>query len=725
MQDVRAIAARPHPVGSAANAEVRDYLVRRLQALGMNVSVQNTTSVLTFGTARAVHVENIIATRKGIASSKAVLLVAHYDSETKAPGAGDDGYAVAAILETLRALESHPPLKNDLFVLMTDGEEPGLFGARAFVDEYPISDSIGFGMNFEGRGNSGPSMMFETTPNNGWVIRQFNDAVKNKVAFSLMVDLYRLLPNSTDFTFLKERLGSGLNFAHIGGAEFYHGARDDPSHLDQCTLQHHGESMLASVLHFGNINLHTTQQPDVIYFPFLVPRFIVYPVSWNIPLATFVTLLFIVVLIDGTRKGQLRMRRIFIALAVFLARVILAGVVVFVLWMYLGPKNPEFELLYLQRIYHGSWYLGGFIAFALLFGVLYHRALAEKLGVHNLAIGALLLWLAACWGAALYLPDGSYLFEWPLLFALGGVVFSMREPNPLEPALSTTFVVALCAVPGLFLYSQLIDLVYQGMTLLVAGIIAVLVVFLLGAMQHLLAVIATRKRWLEPSILILVMGACIAAGVTSKGSSPKYSRPDSIVYACNKDSGSAEWITFENKTDRWTRQFFGAKKDTTPISWFFPAVSDRFLTSRAPVVSLPDPVVRVLEDTRTDTVRTLKLRIGSTQEVIEQSVVADSDDIVYEARVNGKPFVDIERYVPQIRRYVQRRTKPWLLDYFGQDCELELKIPRRLPLHLRVIQRFPGIPQQAMNGLSPRPDWTIPRPFYPTDLSIVAKKFSF
>jgi len=27
--------------------------------------------------------------------------------------------------------------------------------------------------------------------------------------------------------------------------------------------------------------------------------------------------------------------------------------------------------------------------------------------------------------------------------------------------------------------------------------------------------------------------------------------------------------------------------------------------------------------------------------------------------------------------------------------------------------------------MSPRPEWTIPRPFYPTDMSIVAKTFSF
>jgi hypothetical protein len=285
--------------------------------------------------------------------------------------------------------------------------------------------------------------------------------------------------------------------------------------------------------------------------------------------------------------------------------------------------------------------------------------------------------------------------------------------------------IALCSVPGIYLYTQLIDLVYQGMTLLVAGLLAMLVVFLLGTMQHLLAIISQRKWWIQPSALLIIFTACIVVGLLKKEPSVEFPKPDSIVYACNNDSNSARWMTFDERTDAWTQQFFALGVDSMGMSTFFPAVSAPFLTSNAPTVASPDPVVTVESDRCTDTVRTLKLSITSEKEVIELSMIADSGAVVYDARVNDKPFADIEQYIPQITRFVQRQTRPWTLDYFGQTCELELKIPAKYPFHLRVIQRFSGIPQEAMKGMTPRPDWTIPRPFYPTDVSVVAKTFSF
>src|SRR6478672_3624472 len=40
MADIRAFAARPHPVGSEANHAVRDYLFRRMTALGLSPQVR-------------------------------------------------------------------------------------------------------------------------------------------------------------------------------------------------------------------------------------------------------------------------------------------------------------------------------------------------------------------------------------------------------------------------------------------------------------------------------------------------------------------------------------------------------------------------------------------------------------------------------------------------------------------------------------------------------------
>jgi acetylornithine deacetylase/succinyl-diaminopimelate desuccinylase-like protein len=166
MKHVLAIAKEPHPVGSTEHDRVRDYLVAQLGILGLEPQVQNTTGV---GTryADAGRVQNILARMPGEQSGgPAVLLVAHYDSVEAGPGAADDGAGIAAILETIRALRAGGPLVHDLIVLFSDGEEAWLLGAAAFVREHPWAKDAAMVLNFEARGTTGRSLMFETGPGN-------------------------------------------------------------------------------------------------------------------------------------------------------------------------------------------------------------------------------------------------------------------------------------------------------------------------------------------------------------------------------------------------------------------------------------------------------------------------------------------------------------------------------------------------------------------------------
>ncbi|MBI3463074.1 MAG: M20/M25/M40 family metallo-hydrolase, partial [Planctomycetes bacterium] len=150
---LQVIAAAPHPIGSPEHGQVRDYLLRELTALGVDPNVQQAPAPFVFGVPTAgVVVQNIFAKLNGSSERKAILLAAHYDSRPRAPGAADDGAGVAALLETVRALRSGPPLENDVMVLITDGEEAGLLGARAFVGEAEHIENVALVMNFEARG---------------------------------------------------------------------------------------------------------------------------------------------------------------------------------------------------------------------------------------------------------------------------------------------------------------------------------------------------------------------------------------------------------------------------------------------------------------------------------------------------------------------------------------------------------------------------------------------
>ena len=154
MNHLAVIAQRPHQIGSTEHAVVRDYLVKELKTHGLVTEVQTTTALNPIWRSefRAGTVQNVIARLPGVANSKAVMLVAHYDSVPNSTGASDDGAGVAALLETVRALKSAAHLKNDVIFLFTDGEEPGLLGANAFTSEHLWAKDVGLVMNFEARG---------------------------------------------------------------------------------------------------------------------------------------------------------------------------------------------------------------------------------------------------------------------------------------------------------------------------------------------------------------------------------------------------------------------------------------------------------------------------------------------------------------------------------------------------------------------------------------------
>lgn len=134
LADLRVLAREPHPVGSLAHALVREHILRALGSLPIEVRKQRATVTTHMaGRTRGADVDNVIGRIKGRESTlPAILLAAHYDTVPNGPGASDDSAAVAALLETARLVVSGRPLRRDLYLLFSDGEEMGLLGARAY-----------------------------------------------------------------------------------------------------------------------------------------------------------------------------------------------------------------------------------------------------------------------------------------------------------------------------------------------------------------------------------------------------------------------------------------------------------------------------------------------------------------------------------------------------------------------------------------------------------------
>ncbi|MFF0309343.1 M28 family peptidase [Streptosporangium sp. NPDC004379] len=283
---LKKFAAEPRPIGSPAGDRARDHLAGQLRAAGLEVEIQRSVGARSAaGLATFGRVDNIVGRLRGTNSTGTVLIAAHYDSAAMGPGASDDGAAVAAMLETIRALRGGPGLRNDIVLLMSDGEEDGVLGAEAFVREHALGKAGGVLLNWEARGVSGPSLMFETSANNARLVETFTGAVPAPRGHSAMVELYRLLPNNTDFTPLTKAGFTGMNFAYIERSSLYHTAGDSIANLGRGSLQHHGSTMLALARALGGADLRTlTSDHDVTYFRAL-GTMITYPGQLVWPLA--------------------------------------------------------------------------------------------------------------------------------------------------------------------------------------------------------------------------------------------------------------------------------------------------------------------------------------------------------------------------------------------------------------------------------------------------------
>ncbi|HEX7758285.1 MAG TPA: M20/M25/M40 family metallo-hydrolase, partial [Caulobacteraceae bacterium] len=271
MADIRVIAPVPHPTGSTANAAVRDHLIRRMTELGLSPQVQRAEShtARELGAETYVYgatVENVIGVLPGRDRAlPAVALMAHYDSVPGSPGAADDAAGVASALEIARAIKARGVAERDVMLVITDGEEAGLLGAAAFFGEHPLSKRVGFVVNLEARGGGGRAQMFQTGAENAGGVSLFGRTATRPRSNSLMVFVYRIMPNDTDFTVADARHVPGLNLAFLGRQFDYHSPSSTIAALDKGALQSLGEQVLGPAMAVAFARSLPAPGPDLVY----------------------------------------------------------------------------------------------------------------------------------------------------------------------------------------------------------------------------------------------------------------------------------------------------------------------------------------------------------------------------------------------------------------------------------------------------------------------------
>lgn len=711
------IARQPHPIGSSEHEVVLNYLVKELTALGVDPSVQSTTAVDASwgGTIRAGRVQNIVARLKGTANTRAIMVAGHYDSAPTSFGASDDGAAVAMMLETLRALRTQPPLKNDVIFLFTDGEEAGLLGATAFVKQHEWFKDVGLVLNFEARGSKGPSLMFETSSRNGWLIKEFAKAAPHPISHSFAYEIYRLLPNDTDLTIFKEAGLPGLNFAFIDGYMHYHTLLDNATEMDQRSLQHHGENALALTQHFGNLDLTNREETNAVYFDVLGLTLLHYSGRWVVPLTVLVVVLFGMLLLAGIRRKHLKVSGILLGLAALLVSMFVSGGMVTLIWRVMQKLPGVVTWTLRGDSYRSKVYLLSFVVLTVAFTAVVYLLFRRRTSLENLMAGSMLLWVLLLVPVSLFVPGASYLLTFPLLFSFG--VFAWRLWTKERSQATNKFLLLACvgSVPGIILLSPVIYQSFIGLTLNAIGLVMVLVVLLLGLLLPLLDLVSASQKWVVPgSAIVLSLVLLVATGVTSRFDA-NHPKMNSLFYALNADSGSATWASSDEKTDEWTAQFLSTKVEVGSLPQVFASNSSAsFLQSPAPVAPLMAPEVKVIDDQRSAAdERTLRLQITSPRQAAVVSLYVDSNSEVLVSSINGQEITGAGGL--------------WSLRYYGiptEGIEIGWKLRPIQPLRLRVVDQSYGLPVIPDGSYRPRPGYMLPFPSALNDSTFVSKTFS-
>lgn len=516
VQHVAAISRAPHPINSPEHDRVRDYILTTLRGIGITPQVQKDTSVTQSYDLEGA-VENIAGRLPGSTGEKAVLLVAHYDSVAAGPGASDDGVAVAALLESARAIKLRPQLKRDVIFLFTDGEEEGLLGARAFVADNPWAHDVGVVLNFEARGTTGPSIMFETSGQNGWLIRNFGHAASHPVANSLSYEIYKRMPNDTDFSIFRRAGYSGLNFAFIDGLARYHTPLDSIDAVDLGSLQQHGDYMMELTRQFGNAESDDPRPANAVYFDVLGLVLVRYGQPVAVFLLCFTGALFIVACFLGARKGYLHVGRSLLALVfVVLGVVALAIAAEAASWFT--------SVLQSSRIHHGlrfhaGWYILAFSTIGLAASLALYSAIARRIGSDNLLAGALFGWLALATAVSVYVTGASYLFLWPPLVVLLGWLAVLMKRTLSDNVRSV--LLALSGIPAIVLMVSMIHKIVWAFSAQSTVIVSVLLGLLVALLVGSLRLEQVSKRWLLPLVVLvaglgLLITAIAVSGVDNK-----------------------------------------------------------------------------------------------------------------------------------------------------------------------------------------------------------------
>ncbi len=254
----------------------------------------------------AYRVNDVIARLPGTLE-RAVLLTAHYDSPPGSPGAADNASGVSVAIETLRALSTISTRKNTVLVVLTDGEECGLLGARAFA-QHPLARTVAVTLNMDAGGTSGRSLILRTSHGAGWLLRAFARTAPRPHGNLIVQQLLEgdvLHGVETDMRAMLDLNVPGLDFTTYEEGYPYHTKKDNRERLGPGMIQHEGANVLALAQELIQQDIPSKNtRESVVFYDVLGRVMVLYTPATGRVLVGVVLLLALIALGRGARGAR-------------------------------------------------------------------------------------------------------------------------------------------------------------------------------------------------------------------------------------------------------------------------------------------------------------------------------------------------------------------------------------------------------------------------------------
>ncbi len=632
------IAQQPRRMYQPYYNQARDYVIDELKKLGIESELQKTTSLEPRLPIFYSSVENIIARIEGTShKDDAILLVAHLDSEPfVSPGAGDNGGGVASFLELARAVKSSERLQNDLTLLFSVPEEPGMQGVTAFITEHPLAKKTKIVFNCDGMG-TGHYLMQNTSVENSWLIGELAKACPSLQAYSF-ISFADPLP-SKDGTIFKQFGYPVMDLtSYYSDSKLWHTKHDNFQRISLAGLQENGAQLLSLVRHFGNINLEIADQHGSVYFSVLNLFIAHYQRSLILPCSLVVLCLSILLMIRGIRKGEVNGKGSLYAFVLLIVGGLVAiGLVRFIFYL-ITEFHPMYQFLFNDAAYNRLFFYLGFVglSFLTLVGVLLIGYRKLNVSRRDLDYGVLVFLNVVVLTASFINPDVASMIAWVLLM-LQILLFVRSEINR-SPSVPLAVAIAYSSVAIALILPMMIATFLSNDEELLRYLPAV--VFSVALLPVLCDALLEKRK-----IFVSFLGvATLTLLVVPLADDFDFEKPRVTYVSCisDADRGKSLWLVrnlYKSDFDDYSKQFLREGQRAESIRKYIPDYpydySGHFTEMDS--TQLAAPTLEVESDSVSKGFRYLKLRVKSSRNAWEMVILKNPELDVIKYAIDGVP----------------------------------------------------------------------------------------